>query len=69
MPNFLKGRKYYGKNQTGRPSLISSAEQRQLILDAANNFKLARLLKVENNLSVGVRSVQQIFSATIFVPG
>lgn len=63
--NFLKDRENYGTNQvSGRPPSISIAEKRRLIRSAANNFKSARQLKDENNLSVGVRRVQQILSGS-----
>lgn len=63
--NFLKNRENYGKNQvSGRPLSISTATKRRLIRCAANNFKSARELKAENNISVGVRRVQQILSGS-----
>lgn len=63
--NFLENRENYGKNKhTGRPSTVSPTQKRQLIRSAANSFKSARLLKEENNLSVGVRCVQKILSGS-----
>lgn len=63
--NFLRDRENYGRNQvTGRPTVLKSAEKRRLIRSAANNFKSARELKSENNISVGVRRVQQVLSGS-----
>lgn len=63
--NFLQNRENYGKNYTtGRPSAITSTEKRQLIRSASNSFKSARQLKSENDLSVGVRSIQKILSGS-----
>lgn len=63
--NFLKNRDNYGQNKsTGRPSLISSTQKRQLIRSAANNFKSARQLMIENNVPIGVRRVRQILKAS-----
>lgn len=63
--NFLKNPENYGKNKhTGRKSTVSTAQKRLLIRSAANNFKSARQLKTENNLSVGVRRVRQILNGS-----
>lgn len=63
--NFLKNRENYGKNYvTGRPSAITSAQKRRLILNAGNSFKSARQLQSENDLPVGIRRVQQILSGS-----
>lgn len=63
--NFLKDRESYGKNyKNGRPSTVSTAQRRVLIRRAANSFKTARQLKIENNFPVGVRRVQQILRAS-----
>jgi DDE superfamily endonuclease len=63
--NFLQNRENYGKNyNSGRPSVITSAEKRRLIRSAGNSFKTASQLLSENNLSVGVRRVQQILSGS-----
>lgn len=63
--NFLKNRENYGQSKsTGRPPSISNTQKRQLIRSAANNFKSARQLKIENNVPVGVRRVRQILKAS-----
>lgn len=65
---FLKNRENYGQNyRTGRPSTISASQKRCLIRSAANSFKSARQIKSENNLSVGVRRVRQILSASKYL--
>lgn len=61
--NFLKNRENYGKNyKTGRPKLMSEAENRRLIRSVANSFKSAGQLKTENQFPVGKRRIQQILS-------
>lgn len=63
--NFLENRGNYGKNYvTGRPSTITATQKRLLIRSAANSRKSARELKVENNLSIGIRRVQKILSGS-----
>lgn len=63
--NFLKNRENYGQNyKTGRPSTVSDAQKLLLIRNAANSSKSARQLKIENNLSVGVRRVRQILKSS-----
>lgn len=66
--NFLRNRENYGKNyRTGRPSTISNTQKRQLIRNAANNFKSSRQLKTENNLVIGDRRVRQILSGSKYL--
>lgn len=63
--NFLKNREKYGQNKaTGQPRKISNTQKRQLIRSAANNFKSAKQLMIENNVPVGVRRVRQILKAS-----
>lgn len=63
--NFLENRENYGKNYvTGRPSTISTTQKRLLIRSAANTRKSASELKMENNLSIGIRRVQKILSSS-----
>lgn len=63
--NFLKNRENYGKKYTsGGRSTITSAEKRRLIRNAGNSFKSARQLKSENDLSIGIRRIQQILSGS-----
>lgn len=66
--NFLKNRENYGQiTRTGRKPAISSVQKRQLIRSAANSSKSARQLVSENNISVGVRRVQQILSGSKYL--
>ncbi|CAD7089195.1 unnamed protein product [Hermetia illucens] len=66
--NFLENRENYGKNcVTGRLSTISPAQKQHLIRSAANSNKSARDIKLENNLTIGVRRTQKILSGCSYL--
>ncbi len=65
MRNCVKNRERNGKNKPfGRPPSISSAQKRQLMRSAADNFKSNQELKAEHDLSIGVRRFRQILKGS-----